>query len=66
YKPCGRGWRDLMRRLAADELLRIALATGITLVVVGLAAIFFMWVFDQDPTDWFHHLLKGERVQPRR
>ena len=23
-------------------------------------------VFDQDPADWFHHLLKGERVQPRR
>ena len=45
-----------MRRL---ELLRIALAVCITLAVMGLAVMFFMLVFDQDPVDWFHHLLKG-------
>jgi hypothetical protein len=35
-----------MRR---PELLRIALAVGITLAVMGLAVMFFMLVFDQDP-----------------
>jgi hypothetical protein len=58
-----RAWGDPMRR---PELLRIALAVGITLAVVGLAAMFFMLVFDQDPADWFHHLLNGERIKPRR
>ena len=50
-----------MRR---PELLRIALAVGITLAVMGLTVMFFMLVFDQDPVDWFHHLLKGERLKP--
>ena len=56
-----RAWRDSMRW---SELLRITLAASITLAVVGLAVMFFMLVFDQDPVDWFHHLLKGERLKP--
>ena len=52
--------------MRSPEPLRIALAVGITLAVVGLAVMFFMLVFDQDPADWFHHLLKGERLTPRR
>jgi hypothetical protein len=55
-----RAWRDSRKW---PELLRFALAAGITLAVVGLAVMFFMLVFDQDPTDWFHHLLHG---RPRK
>jgi hypothetical protein len=32
---------------ATDELIRIAGAVAVTVAVVGLAAMFFMWVFDE-------------------
>ena len=37
--------QNRMKLPARDELLRIIAAAGVTLLVVALAVMFFMWVF---------------------
>lgn len=55
-----------MRLPATDELIRIAGAVAVTVAVVGLAAMFFMWVFDEHEAERSHQLLNEEVSKPRR
>jgi hypothetical protein len=55
-----------MKLPATDELIRIAGAVAVTVAVVGLAAMFFMWVFDEHEGERSHQLLNEEISKPRR
>jgi len=55
-----------MKLPATDELIRIAGAVAVTVAVVGFAAMFFMWVFDEHEAERSHQLLNEEISKPRR
>lgn len=54
-----------MKLPATDELIRIGGAVAVTVAVIGLAAMFFMWVFDQHEAERSHHWLNEEISKPR-
>jgi hypothetical protein len=55
-----------MKLPATDEFIRIAGAAVATGAVVGLAVMFFIWVFDQHEAERSHHWLNEEVSKPHR
>jgi len=54
-----------MKLPGTDELIRIVGAVAVTVAVVGLATMFFMWVFDQHEAERSHH--QNEEIsKPRK